>query len=237
MSCGRFRPALRDLALGQAASSALDRHLASCEPCRRQIEEDRRLAARIDGEIEEALAVEVSPDFVARVREGLAGGQANPPWAGRWWMPVALGAGVLVLAFFLGGRAPRPSVPVPFTVPAAPPESEARDRPRTTPRPAGVVGAARAPALPVGSRSPAPTVAAGPSQRIVPEVLIPPRDVEATRRFLAGRHRWRLLQGTPLAREVETLESPAVVDWKLESRRAQGFTAPVLDSWPLMPSD
>jgi hypothetical protein len=100
--------------------------------------------------------------------------------------------------------------------PAAPGGSDTRDRAVATPRVADAI------------RSP---------QRTVPEVLIPRRDVEATGRFLNGRHRWLMVQGTPPAREVETLETPAVVDWELKTLRVEGTTARVLDAWPLVPSD
>ena len=39
----------------------------------------------------------------------------------------------------------------------------------------------------------------------------------------------------PVAPEIDTLETPADVNWELETRQAQGIVIRVLDSWPLMP--
>jgi len=243
MSCASLRSALQDVALGRSVNPRLEAHLISCGSCRRQVEEDGRLAGRMDAEIEQMLAIEVSPDLVARLRARVAGTETTSNRAVRWWVPVALAASVLVLVVLLAGRTPRSS----------PPLAPAPDTARVVSQTPGEGVAASIPVAPPlalersSSERRVAAITASPAapRRVAPEVLIPPGEREAVRRFVEGRHRWRVwgetsaaviqLSAEAVAPELETLETPAVVNWELETHEAQGVVVRVLDSWPLMP--
>jgi len=243
MTCASFRSVLQDVALGQGATPRLEAHLVSCESCRRQVEADQRLVGRIDGEIERWLAIEASPELVARLRARVATKSARSSTAVRWWVPVALAAGVPVLALFLAGdtsRSPSRIAPPTDTANAileSPGGAAAASTPAAPPLAPGQGSSERGAADASASR-------AAPG-RVAPEVLIPPGERNATRRFVEGRHRWRVwgetsatairLSVEPVAPELDTLETPAIVNWELETRQAQGVVVRVLDSWPLMP--
>ena len=122
---------------------------------------------RLKREIEEALAVDPSPQFVARVRQGLAGATLRRPVKLPW---KALAAG-LATAVILGGVA----LYQPETTP-------------TAPAPTRNVAVVQAPEenaeVEAPPRQPATTSKIAPRQRPEPEVLINPREAEAFRSFI-----------------------------------------------------
>jgi len=103
MDCKRYEAALREHALGEAPSPALEAHLASCEACRETLAVGQGLRAAIDTTLDRLRQVEPSPAFLARARTAaLDASQASPRlgWLGRLgWSPVLA---TVVLALALG---------------------------------------------------------------------------------------------------------------------------------------
>ena len=95
MDCERYQESLTDAALGALdprLEAELSAHLGGCETCRGALENERRLFAAIDHGIEESVAAEPSPDFLAHMRRGLD----EERFATRrrlWdWVPIVAGA-------------------------------------------------------------------------------------------------------------------------------------------------
>jgi hypothetical protein len=138
--------------------------------------------AMLELEIERALAVEPSPEFLARVRTHIASAPETRRWTIRWPLIVAASAAAIVLmvtAVVMSGRIRSPRV--------VPPESTA---------------------VVVRTTEPAPPPVSPPAQRIEPrrrvaasmmvkrevprstepEVLIPKGEAAALRRLMRGLH-------------------------------------------------
>jgi hypothetical protein len=145
------------------------------------MDDGREALNEIDRTLAEALDVDVSPDFMARVRRRIADEPMRAPfWQGwRLVVPAAAAAGVLVAVAvsMLSTRGP-----------AVPPSLTARSLPIESTQPAGA-----RPAPPVRtSETPraiarvrvepgAPAVSAPPE----PEVLVPREEIEMYRRLIA----------------------------------------------------
>jgi hypothetical protein len=156
--------------------------------------------ATLEREIEQALSVEPSPEFVARLRAVVAADSMRAPWQWRWrWLAVGSAAIALtsVLVMTRSESLLRPTLPepprtqaaVPQAMPQAPepPQPALRERP-TRDRPA-----------PIRRVSSAPTAE--------PEVLIAKDESAALRRLMRELRRGRV---DPSTRDAPTLEPIAV---------------------------
>ncbi len=105
MSCEQYKKELTDAALGVLPPEnerAIRRHLASCQRCRAEFEERRRLVQAMDREIEAMVAGQPSPAFRARVR--LRVEEVRLARTLRWWLAprwVAVASGALVVLMLL----------------------------------------------------------------------------------------------------------------------------------------
>lgn len=135
-------------------------------------EREQHLLGRVDEELQKALDVAPSPEFLARVRERVARETAPAhPWM-RWLVFAAAGAGTLAFGAWL------------LQSPSTPPGSLGVASSRREPRgesPAAEPPAPRAPER--SARASSPLAAIGPTQ---PEVLVPPGEEELLRRFVAA---------------------------------------------------
>ena len=247
MSCERHRPAIRAVALGEPVAPDLEQHLAVCPSCARLVENDRRLVGRIESGIDELLAVEASPGFVGRVRARLEEPEPSASawaWASRGWLPVALGAGALLVAVSLVGRGPSRLASTAGTVASVPPVIA--PSPAIAPEPERTMPLAAVSAPPSAIASHAGSVQRAVPQsrpiappRVAPEVLIPAGDGAAIRRFLASRRHWRLAAESPSPEEFETLDldAPSVADWEMDTSEGPVVFNWELDAWPLAPGD
>ena len=149
MSCPS-RVVLIETALGPAPTADLARHFAECARCRAELQRQRGLLARIDGEIQAGLQLAASPACLARAARQAA---QRPPAAWRlsgWVLPVAAAVGVLALsglALRRGAVEPlrQSSRALPDPAQPSPPARE-EARPRPSPAPAVVPARRRAPA-------------------------------------------------------------------------------------------
>jgi hypothetical protein len=99
MSCERFRDAITDHACGAEISAEAAAHLAGCADCRDAFDANRRALADVNAELERALSVAPSPEFVSRLHAHIR--VQKSPWA----MPAGLAAAaVLVIAVFIAWR-------------------------------------------------------------------------------------------------------------------------------------
>ncbi len=259
MSCEGHRPALRAVALGKAVSPYLEEHLAVCPSCVGLVEYDRRLLRRIESGTEQLLSVEASPAFVDGVRARLEESeQVASVWAHRWLFPFAVGACALLATASLVGRAPSrlaqeagvPSITVGNetarvvvappadadpTTPSSPANAPKAERTMATPAVLTPAAAAASSSGLAPSAAPMPLPSA--ARRVAPEILIPAGDVEAVRHFVAGRHRWRLVDESPHFREVEALEALPVADWEMATSESSVVFDWELKAWPLVPSN
>ncbi len=200
MSCERYRAGLLDVALGAPAWRELEAHLPSCPACRQALEEERRLMLCIDEELQRAVAVAPTLQFLPRVRERVAkDASAGRPWALQWLVPVMVSVAALAAAVYLAQRtapAPRPSPSGSSRLePPAPPRAEVEPGP--LPSSTGQMPVARV------RRAPASRVAE-------PEVLVPPAEEVAFRRFVAGLGQRRLNAGSLVAAGAEPRETEEI---------------------------
>jgi hypothetical protein len=117
MDCTRYETALREHALGEPLSPALEAHLASCEVCRARLATEQRLRAAIDATLDGVRQIEPSLAFVARARAAaLDASWPSPRFDRRAW-DLAAAAAALALAVALGvivardRRQPEPARP------------------------------------------------------------------------------------------------------------------------------
>jgi len=170
VSCERHRQALVDAALGIAETPELLRHLAECARCSAQLERQRGLLARIDGEIQTGMDESASPAFVARVRQRAAQRKPQPWRVHAWLLPLAAGIGVVALGVPRMWRRPQTTPP-----PLASVADQARPPAQAVPAPP------QEPAAPSPAMPPPPRPAsARPSE---PEVLLRPGEAAFVRKF------------------------------------------------------
>lgn len=169
MDCTRYETALREHALGEPLSPALEAHLASCEVCRARLATEQRLRAAIDATLDGVRQIEPSLAFVARARAAaLDASWPSPRFDRRAWNRAAAAA-ALALAVALGvivardRRQPEPARPKLASSPGGRP---------TVPEPPAT--ASRPPAAPPPG-SPRPV---RPSEDRL-AVLVPPGQEEA----------------------------------------------------------
>jgi hypothetical protein len=115
MDCTRYETALREHALGEPPSPALEAHLASCEACRARVATEQGLLAAIDATLDGVRQIEPSPTFMARARAAALDASRPStrfgPFGRLAWNPASAVAAV-ALAAALGvivARGPRPS--------------------------------------------------------------------------------------------------------------------------------
>jgi anti-sigma factor RsiW len=110
MGCKAYQEILTDAALGALEPSreaGLAAHLGGCEKCRGALENERRLFAAIDHGIEESVAAEPSPEFLARVRRRLEEERLPMRLWFSGWVPIAVGAlAALALVVWAARRPP-----------------------------------------------------------------------------------------------------------------------------------
>jgi hypothetical protein len=136
MSCERYAAAIVDYACGAEIAADARRHLETCEACRARHDEQRRAIEAIDAAIQQALAIEPSPQFERAVRSRIAQAPAPRSFA-IWWTALAAAAAVSIVAGLAALRlsertvdAPReavartalPAMPPPQIVPPVPPQ-------------------------------------------------------------------------------------------------------------------
>jgi hypothetical protein len=145
------------------------------------MDDGREALNEVDRTLAEALDVDVSPDFMARVRQRIADEPMRAPfWRGwRLVLPAAAAAVVLVAVgvSMLSTRRP-----------AAPPSLSARSLPPESAQPAGVRPAPSVPASaprPAIVRARVPSGAPSTAAPAEPEVLVPREEIEMYRRLIA----------------------------------------------------
>ena len=104
MDCTRHETALREHALGEPLSPALEAHLASCEACRARLATERRLRALVDTTLDGVRQIEPSPAFLARARAAALDASLPSRRFGRFdrfsWKPAAAVAAVALAVGF-----------------------------------------------------------------------------------------------------------------------------------------
>jgi hypothetical protein len=171
----------------------------------------------LDREIERALAVEPSPDFVARVRTSIASEPPRPAWHLSWAFAGA-GAAVAAIVFALVVAWPERTVaPAPMIVQVAPPAPVA-PQPSAVPD-ASTVRSPEAVALQRPKKAVARQQGASRStkafafQTSEPEILIDSREAAALQRLITGVRDGRVDLSPVLHATTPTaMELPPITD-------------------------
>jgi hypothetical protein len=152
----------------------------------------------LDREIAEALAVDPSPEFVARIRQRVAGQPAPVAWPVSWTVYAGALAAAAAVVLLVLSRGPQPAM-VPLGARAIPAAGRSPDvasaLSRTTPRGASRSGSPR---LPSASKE---------EPKADPEVIVDVREANALRALIAGASEERV-DATPLVALLAEMAAP-----------------------------
>lgn len=205
MRCEQYEQGLTAGAAGGTITPDLEAHLEVCAACRGRRAEKQAVLVHIDQVLTSHLDVEPSPALRSRVISRVAQAEGKRRRLAPWAAAAALAAGLgIALA---GGLARHPDASferVTATDPTVPVGGALKAESATPVPPVPTAAAAVTPHV-VRRRS--PPAAARPAAAPEPEVLVPPGQEEALRRFVAGL---REEPGTarPLLRATATVDSP-----------------------------
>lgn len=125
MACANLLPhvdAFVDGELEPSPQLELERHVAVCEACRREVTATRALKAALRSQAD----VVQAPDALrTRVRVALADASGVSPWGDRAWAGVALAAAAAMLVWFGAGLLPQKSARIAVEPPLSAPQSVA----------------------------------------------------------------------------------------------------------------
>lgn len=224
MRCERYEQDLTVGAAGGAITPDLEAHLEGCVACRGRLAEKQALVGRIDAVLTSHLEAEPSAGLrrrvIARVVEVERARRRMAPRVAA--AALAAGLAMALLAGGLAHRSPETSSERATATGPNVPAGGAIKTERVVPVPS--LPTAGAVLTPPGVRRRSPPAAARPAAAPEPEVLVPPGQEEALRRFAASL---REDAGTPrpLLRATATVESPVAPPSLIE--------IPVLASEPL----
>lgn len=205
MRCERYEQDLTVGAAGGTITPGLETHLEGCAACRDQLAEKRALLGHIDQVLTSHLGVEPSPALrrrvMARVVQARAERRRWAPWAAA--AALAAGLGMALVAGGLTRRSPdTSSEPVAATGPNVPAGGTTKPE-SPVPVPSVPTGVAVTPHVVRRGPPPVARSAAAPE----PEVLVPPGQGEALRRF-AESLREDAGTARPLLGATATVEGP-----------------------------
>src|SRR5687768_3249758 len=130
MSCERFREAITGHAAGAELDPAAAAHLAACDACAARLDRQRRLLAEVDAELERALAMTASSEFVAGVTARVRTSDGRPAAV---WIGLAAAAAIAAAAFLRAPVTPVPAAPSASSAAGAPSAPLATTRPIVEP--------------------------------------------------------------------------------------------------------
>ena len=169
MSCEKHLSELWEAALGAVPSAAFAAHLTECEACRAQLEAERQLAQRLDGELRAALQVSPSLGFRAGALRRAEERERRRAWRAWWWLASA------AALLFLSMR--------PFDRPERERAARHEARAAEAPRPA-LAGGPSVPAIPTTRPARVRVVETPAPHGVEPEVLVPPDQALLLRRLV-----------------------------------------------------
>jgi len=160
--------------------------------------------AALERDLESLLAVDPSPEFLARVRTRVAEEPASASRRFRWHVAAAVAAVAIVVIGVLAWRPSETavvSVNAPIAAAPAPPTTRSPDR--------SVTAVDRTPAV-VSRREPAPVAASKPPIEVVlPEIVVAENESRAFAGLMASIRQTRFELSLPVA---SALEGPVTVD-------------------------
>lgn len=210
MNCERCRGYMGDAAtdgLSGRLRAEFEVHVQECTDCREEFSRVRVLLETIDRRVVSSVAVEPSPEFIARVRRGIATEDMPGKTISRWIVSATACAAAIILAvslwqFWPIGRKPQ-SVRIPASVGSsltaathAEPTSAIVGEKVTVPRRKVHAGIVREVAIRKPKR--------GEQE---PEVLVPPGEAEAVLRYVAALRSGEI-DGAKLMAELKATDQP-----------------------------
>lgn len=219
MSCERYRGWIMDAAAGElpeGRGAKFEEHVRECSPCRQEFQRVRMVLTAIDLGVAAQVAEEPSPMLVEGVRQKIRERRdIAPSWSARW-VPMAACATVLILAasvwtLWPGSEARRGVATLSTTLSANRPA-----RPQKIAQGATLVSAPekRKPMIASvsasvsrsGERRPR-RIERQPAAPEVPEVIVPPGQMEAVMQFAEALNS-RQIDGAKLLADLKAADQP-----------------------------
>ena len=213
MPCKHFQSALTDAAAG-APTPELRQHLAACSGCQAAFLAEQSLFASIDATLHAQVNADIPSAFVSRVQAHLApahlaktrlaqeeGVAQTPNWIPSWAFAAVSAAIILVAVVFplIKSRQPQLDSPVaqlPSAVTTNKPIQNPAATPRETPGASVVTHGNRTAHLQLSSRA-----STHPSD--LPEVIVPPTDLQAFAQFVAAVQRNNIPAAADISSAIE----------------------------------
>lgn len=210
MSCERYQSWMTDAAadeLPESRAADLQAHVGECAACRQELQRVRTLLAAIDLGVTAQTAAELSPRFMERVRQRIRDRASVASWWNARWVPAVACAALLILAASVWTLWPRTGVrhelaassAAPSPAQAVRPAAVLTAKPKITPERRGSMVALARPARKLNARR--------IEQRDVPEVLVPPGQMEAVMQFAQALNSGQI-DGAKLLADLKAADQP-----------------------------
>lgn len=178
MSCDKYRPELLEIAAaGEQAREGLAHHLGECRDCAAVLQSEQELLVHIESALRERASLSPSPGFLARLRTEISReterrAHWNPAWVWAAAALVLITTGVANLQSFSRKRPLKAAIAIPIPLPKTAPQASTLAL--------QIVPSPRV-HMPVHTANANPTAAYATQG---PEVLVPPEEAEAFRKFV-----------------------------------------------------
>lgn len=219
MNCERYRGWMTDAAADELAENRrteLENHARECAACRQEFQRVRTLMEAVDLAVTAQSAVEPSPRLMEQVRQRVRDEAPVVPWWNARWVPAVACAAVLIVAASVWTFWPRTGARHELTA------SSVVSSPAQAIRPAAAATTAKPKITAQGRGSMVTSMVAlaRPARKLnarrierqshVPEVLVPPGQMEAVMQFAQALNR-RQIDGMKLLADLKAADQPLEV--------------------------
>jgi hypothetical protein len=221
MRCERFHEAIASHAAGAVLDPATAAHLSACDICAARLDDQRRLLADVDAELERALAVVASPELVTRVTARAGASRPRPTtWRPAVAWTALTAAAALATAVYV--REPRPEASVQPTRSVSAPAAT----PAVAPRPAAGHPIASTARRVTGHRP----MSRAPSQAVTPPGEEPPVIVDGSQLQAIARLQELLASGRLNEKTLPSPRPHATAELTISPIHVADITVPDVDA-------